>query len=149
MSFRFSAPCPYLLDDIKFCFHLNPIFQLLSSKTGTMKKIKTLKKMADNSEPVPSKKKRYCMKFYNSLRNLGQVKVLLYVLCVEAISVLHMEEKMLIDTRTPQSTRDMWILCKDKILTDFGASSMTANLDQKVVKAKLLFSAFWLNTSSL
>ena len=98
--------------------------------------------MADNSEPVPSKKKRYCVKLYNSLRNLGQVKVLLYVLCVEAISVLHMEEKMLIDTRTPQSTRDMWILCKDKILTDFGASSMTANLDQKVVKAKLLFSAF-------
>ena len=64
-----------------------------------MKKIKTLKKMADNSEPVPSTKKRYCVKFYNSLRNLGQVKVLFYVLCVEAISVLHMEEKMLIDNK--------------------------------------------------
>ena len=43
MSFGFSAPCPYLLDGIKFCFHLNPIFRLLPSKTGTMKKITTLK----------------------------------------------------------------------------------------------------------
>ena len=64
--------------------------------------------MGDNSEPAPSKKKRYCVKFNNSLRNLGQVKVLLYVLCIEAISVLHMEEKMIsIDTRTPQSLKDM------------------------------------------
>ena len=43
MSFGFSAPCPYLLDGIKFCFHLNPIFRLLPSKTVTMKKITTLK----------------------------------------------------------------------------------------------------------
>ena len=64
--------------------------------------------MGDNSEPAPSKKKRYCVKFNNSLRNLGKVKVLLYVLCIEAISVLHMEKKMIsIDTRTPQSLKDM------------------------------------------
>ena len=44
MSFGFSAPSPYLLDDIEICFLLNSVFQLLSSKTGTMKKIKTLKK---------------------------------------------------------------------------------------------------------
>ena len=99
--------------------------------------------MVDNSEPFLSKKKRDCVKFNDSLRNLGQVKVLFYVLCLEAISVLHMEEKMIsIDTRTPQSVRDMWILRNDKKLTDFGASSATANLDQKVVKAKLNFSAF-------
>ena len=36
----------------------------------------------------------------------------------------------------------MWILRKDKKLIDFGASSATAILDQKVVKAKLLFSGF-------
>ena len=109
-----------------------------------MKKIKTFeKKMADNSEPAPSKKKRYCVKFNESLRNLRQVKVLLYVLCVEVISVLHMEEKMIsIDTSTPQSIRDMWILRNDKKLTDFGAISATANLNQKVAKAKLLFSGF-------
>ena len=47
-----------------------------------------------------------------------------------------------IDTRTPQSIRDMWILRNHKKLTNFGASSATANLDQKVVKAKLLFSGF-------
>ena len=59
--------------------------------------------MADNSEPAPSKKKRYCVKFNDLLRNIGQVKVLLYVMCVEAISVLLMEENMIsIETRTPQ-----------------------------------------------
>ena len=36
----------------------------------------------------------------------------------------------------------MWILRNDKKLTHFGASSDTANLDQKVVKTKLLFSGF-------
>ena len=36
----------------------------------------------------------------------------------------------------------MWILRNDKKLTDFGASSVTANLDQKLVKAKLIFSPF-------
>ena len=83
------------------------------------------------------------MSFNNSLKNLRQVKVLLYVLRVEAISVLHMEEKILsIDTRTPQSVRDMWILRNHKKLINFGASSATANLDQKVVKTKLFFSGF-------
>ena len=47
-----------------------------------------------------------------------------------------------IDTRRPQSLKDMQILCNDKKLTDFDASSATANSDQKVVKAKLLCSAF-------
>ena len=106
--------------------------------------------MADNSEPAPSKKKRYCVKFNDLLRNIGQVKVLLYVLCVEAISVLHMEEKMIsIDTRTPQSIRDMLILRNNKNkLTDVGASSVTSNLDQKVIKV-CFFLVFWLNMSSL
>ena len=99
--------------------------------------------MVDNAEPALSKKKR-CVKFKDSLRNLRQVKVLLYVLCVEAITVLCMEEKMIsIDTRTPQGIKDMLILRNDKKkLIDFGASSATGNLDQKVVKAKLLFSGF-------
>ena len=51
----------------------------------------------------------------NKFRNLGKVKVLLYVLCVEAISVLPIEEKMIaIDTSKPQSTRDMWMLDNSK-----------------------------------
>ena len=68
-----------------------------------------------SSVPVPSKNKKYYMKFndswfnkFNSLRNPGKVKILRYVLYVEAISVLNMEEKMIsIDIRTPQNMRDM------------------------------------------
>ena len=49
----------------------------------------------------------------SSFRNLAKVKVLLYVLCVEAISVLQMEVKMIsIDTRTLQRISDMWITDK-------------------------------------
>ena len=47
-----------------------------------------------------------------------------------------------IDTWTAHSIRDMWILRNDTKLTNFGASSVTANLDQKVVKTKLFFSGF-------
>ena len=92
--------------------------------------------------PAPSKKKTYCVKLSDSLKNLGQVKVLLYVLCVE-------EKIILIDTRTPQSIRDMWILRNHKKLTNFGANSAIANLDQKVVKAKLFFSGFLVHSISL
>ena len=98
--------------------------------------------MADNLEPGSSKKKRCCVKFKDSLRNLRQVKVLLYVLCRSDFSVA-MEEKMIsIDTKTPHCIRGTWIPRNDKILTDFGASSATTKLDQKVVEAKLLFSGF-------
>ena len=101
------------------------------------------KKISDNLEPPPSKKKRYCVKFNDSLKNLGQVKILFCVLCVETISVLHMDKKIiLIDTRTPEKIRDMWILRNHKKLTNFGASSAIVNLDQKVMKSKLLFSCF-------
>ena len=44
MYFGFSAPYPYFLGDIKFCFHLIPILWLLPSKIGSMKKIKTFQK---------------------------------------------------------------------------------------------------------
>ena len=70
--------------------------------------------MANNSESAPSKKKKHCLKFNylwcNKLkfRNPGQVKVLRYIMCEEAILVLHMEEisNYTIDTRAPQSIRD-------------------------------------------
>ena len=108
-----------------------------------MKKNRNIEKKWRTIQSQLRQRKRYCVKFNDSLRNLGQVKVLLYVLCVEATSMLHMEDKMISkDTRTPQIVREMWILFNDKKLIDFGASSATANLDQKVVKAKLLFSAF-------
>ena len=100
--------------------------------------------MVNNSEPAPSKKKRYSVKFNDSLRNLGQVKVLLHILCLSGFSVAYGEENDIIDTRTPQSIRHMWILRNDEKLTDFGTNLATANLNQKIVKAKLLFSGFLL-----
>ena len=56
----------------------------------------------------------------NSLRNPQKVKVLIDVLCVEVISVLYMEKKM-ISIDTPQSIRYMWMLHaqQERKLTDF------------------------------
>ena len=65
-DFSFSAPYPYLLEAIRFCFHLSSVFQLLTSKIGTMKKNQNIgKKTADNSHPTSSKNK-YCLKFNDS-----------------------------------------------------------------------------------
>ena len=51
----------------------------------------------------------------NSFRNPGKVKVFCHILCVEVVSVLRMEEKLMsIDTRTPQSISDMWMLHNNK-----------------------------------
>ena len=77
------------------------------------------------------------------------MKVLLDVLCVEVISVLYMEKKMIV-IDTPQSIRYMWILQKqERKLTNLGANSATTNLDQKLKKSKkssfekrMLFSGF-------
>ena len=49
----------------------------------------------------------------NSFRKPPKVKVLLDVLCVEVISVLYMEEKMIV-IDTPQSIRYMWMLHNKK-----------------------------------
>ena len=67
----------------------------------------------------------------NSFRNLPKVKVLLDVLCVEVISVLYMDGKMiLIDT--PQSIKAYVDAAQqERKLTDLDASSATTNLDQK------------------
>ena len=77
--------------------------------------------MVDNSQPAPSKNKKYCVKFNDSwckkfsFRTPRNVKFLHYVLRVEAISVLHIEERMiLIDTRTPHSIKNMRTLLSDK-----------------------------------
>ena len=65
--------------------------------------------MADNSEPAPSKKNEYCVKLNDSLRNLGEVKVLLYILCVKAISALHMKEKNNINRLKDTSKRKGYV----------------------------------------
>ena len=97
-------------------------FQLLPSKTDTMKKFKTLqKRWWTIQSQLPHRKRNIwnstiCGAINSNLfRNSGKVKVLLFGLCVEAITVLHMEEKMIsIDTRITQSIRDMWMLHNKK-----------------------------------
>ena len=78
----------------------------------TVKKIKTMQKRYWTIQSQLRQRKRNIM--WNStirgvinsdsFRNHRKVKVLLYALCAEAISVLHMEEETIsIDKRTPQS----------------------------------------------
>ena len=61
---------------------------------------------------------------WNSFRNPAKIKALRYVQCVEALSVLHMEEKMIsTDTRTPESMKGYVDAAqRQRKLTDFGAS---------------------------
>ena len=69
----------------------------------------------------------------NSFRNHGKVKILHFVLCVKAISVLHMEEKMIsIDTRTPQTIRDMWMLHNGKDSKQFWCKLSDCKLKPKI-----------------
>ena len=105
LSLKMSA---FLLH-IKFCFHLSSIFQLLPSKI--CEKIKTLQTRWPKIKSQLCQRKRnvgnsliLSVQDSNPFRNPGKMKVLLYVLCVEAISVYYVEEKkILLDTRTPQN----------------------------------------------
>ena len=72
------------------------------------------------------------------------MKVSLYVLCIEAIWVLHLEEKIIpVDTRTLQK-HNGYVDAEEqqRKLTNFGVSWVTENFDQKVVKADLFFNGF-------
>ena len=107
MIFIFSAPYQYLLENIEFCFHLSSIFWLLTSKIVTEKKTKTFKEKEIWNLTILG------VINSNSFRKPRKVKVLLDVLYVEVISVLYMEEKMiLIDT--PQNIRYIWMLHNKK-----------------------------------
>ena len=79
----------------------------------------------------------------NSFRNLWKVKVLLYVICVEVISVLSMEEKMIsIDIRTPQSIRYKWCCTRRKKINWFWSKLSNYKLSSKVLKVEMLSSGF-------
>ena len=59
------------------------------------------------------------------------------------ISVLHMDEKMISADRYKDTSKHRGYVNaaqRQRKLTNFGASSATANLNQKVLKAELLFS---------
>ena len=117
MSFRFSAPYSYFLADIEFCFHLSPIFWLLPSKIGTVEKTEdNLKKLGDNSEPAPSRKKRYCVKFNDSNFKFIQkswtgLGFSLSTVCGSDFSVARGGENNInrYKTKTPQNI-DIWML---------------------------------------
>ena len=109
MIFRFSAPYSYLLGDIEFYFHLRSIFRLLPSKIG----------MVDNSEPALSKKKKYCVKFKDTCCNKLKLHQKSrngegFALCTVCGSDFSLEKMISIDTRSPESTRDMWMLHNNK-----------------------------------
>ena len=107
--------------------------------------------MVKNLEPPLSKEKKYCVKFDNSSCNIFKFiqksrkgeGFALCTVCGSEFSVAHggendinrhkdtSQHKGLVDTAQRQRKR-----------TNFGASSATANLDQKVVKTELLFSGF-------
>ena len=116
MIFRFSATYPYLPDDVKLYFRLSSIFWLLRSKIGLVKKIKSRQfRFVKGKENILKNSAIRGVINSNSFRNGGKAKVLLHVICVEGISVLHMEEKMIsTDTKAPHSIKDMQMLPNDK-----------------------------------
>ena len=79
------------------------------------------------------------------------MKILHFVLCVKAISVLHMEEKMIsIDTRTPQTIRDMWMLHNSKDSKQFWCKLSDCKLKPKNLwKLNWFFLVSWLITTCL
>ena len=149
-DFSFSAPYPYLLEAIRFCFHLSSVFQLLTSKIGTMKKNQNIgKKTADNSHPTSSKNK-YCLKFIDSWCNKFKfIKesrkgegFALCTVCGSNFSVAYGGENGINRHKdTSKHKGHVDASQRQRKLTD--ASSATASFDQKVVKAELLFSVFF------
>ena len=150
--FIFSVLYPYLLEDIEFGFHSSPIFQLLPSKIGTVKKNRNIaKKMTDNSEPAPSENKKYCVKFNNSWCNKfkfiqksrkGEGFASLCTVYESDFSIAHGGEND-INRHKDTSKHKEYVDAaqQQRKLTNFGGSSVAANLNQKVKKAELLF--FW------
>ena len=107
--------------------------------------------MEHNSEPTPTKKKEYCVKFKDSYCN--KFKLIhkakngenfgLCAVCGSDFSVAHGGEN---DINRHKNTSNHKVYVdvaqRQRKLTDFDASSVTANLCQKVMKAELLFSGF-------
>ena len=107
--------------------------------------------MADNLEPTPSKKKKkYCVKFNDSWCNKFKFiqksrtgeSFALCTVCGSDFSVAHGEEND-ISRHKDISKHEKYVDAaqRQRKLTDLSASSVTVNLDQKVVEVKLFF--FW------
>ena len=107
--------------------------------------------MTDNSEPAPSESKKYCVKFKNSWCNKfkfiqksrkGEGFASLCTVCESDFSIAHGGEND-INRHKDTSKHKEYVDAaqQQRKLTNFGGSSATANLNQKVMKAELLF--FW------
>ena len=100
---------------------------------------------------APSKKKKYCVKFIDSWCNkfkfIQQSRkgegVALCTVCGSNFSVVHGGGNH-INRHKDTSKHKGYVNAaqRQRKLADIGASSATANLEQKVVKAELLFSGF-------
>ena len=133
MSYDFQTFCSISISprrlQILFSFKLDT-----SRKTGALKKIKTFaKKVADNSEPLPSKIKKYCVKFSDFVS---------CTVCGRDFSLAHGGGND-ISRHKDTSNNDEYVDVpqRQRKLTSFGLCSVTATLKQKVVKVELLF--FW------
>ena len=153
MIFKFSAPYPCLLDDIEFCFHSRPIFRLLPSKMGTVKKkSKHCKKdggqfrtsCVKEEEVLYEIQRSSCSNKFELIQKSRKGEG--FALCSlrgSDFSVAHGGEND-INRHKDSSKHKGYVDAaqQQRKLTDFGASSATANLGQKVMKAELIFSGF-------
>ena len=94
--------------------------------------------MADNLEPTPSKKK----KILCEIQRFVVESFALCTVCGSDFSVAHGEEND-ISRHKDISKHEKYVDAaqRQRKLTDLSASSVTVNLDQKVVEVKLFF--FW------
>ena len=116
-------------------------------------------KTATNSEPAPSKNKIYYVKFNNSqcykckfIQKSRKVEgFTLCTMCGSDFSIAQEEKMISVDRYKETSKHKGYVDAaqRQRKSTNFGASSVTANLNQKVLKAELLFSGLLVNTTSL
>ena len=138
----------------RISFSFKPNFPIITKKNWYPEKNRsTAKKMADNSEPTPSKNKKNCAKFNDSWckrfkffqKSLKGEGFALCTVCGGDFSIAHRGENDI--NRDKDTSKDKGYVNaaqQQRKLTNFEASSATANLNQKVVQVELPFSYFLL-----
>ena len=118
-----------------------------------MKKNILQKRWQKIKSQLRQKKNEYCVKFNdswcNKFKSIQKYRngdgFSLCTVCRSDVSVVHGGES----EDTSKHKEYMNSTKRQRKLTDFSASSATANLDQKVVKAELPFSSFLVEQTSL
>ena len=133
-------------------FSFKPNFPLIIKQNRYREKSRNIaKKIADNSEPAPSKKRIYCVKFNDSWCNKFKFiqksrkgeGFALCTVCGSDFSIAHGGENYINRHKNTSEHRGYVNAAQQqRKLTDIGGSSAAANLNQKVVEAELLFSGF-------